>query len=343
MRARTATIALALALATVSAPAATADEIAEFYKGKTITIVIPVTPGGTFHLYGQVVEQHIGKHIPGNPTVILQNRPGAGGMTANAHMMHVAPKDGSVLAQINPGTLTAPLLRSTRYDPREFEWLGSIAVRGYTGAVWHTVETDTIEKMRETEVILGSTGTGSQNYQIPTLMNALLGTKFRIVSGYKGGGELNLAIETGEIHGRANFYEGFVGAKPDWIRDNKLKFFFTLGPDIPELKDVPNLMSLMQTDEQRRMLGVIESTLQLGQAFYLPPGTPMARVEALSTAFDRTMKDPEFLADAEKRRLLIEPRTRAQNKAVVADAFSVDPEVAKKVSTILGFDKQAAN
>lgn len=330
----------ALVVGLLAAAPAKADEVAEFYKGKTVTVVVPVSPGGTFHLYAQLVEQHIGRHIPGKPTVILQNRPGAGGVTANAYMMHAAPKDGTVFAEINPGTMSLPLLRPARYDPRKFEWLGSVAVRGYCGAVWHTVNADTIEKMKRTEVVLGATGKGSQNFQIPTLMNHLLGTKFKIVSGYKGGGELNLAIETGEIQGRSNFYEGFVGAKPDWIRDKKLRFFFTLGPDIPELKDVPKLKSLMKTDEERRMLSLIDTTLQLGQAFFLPPGTPKARVDAMTAAFANTVKDSQFLADAKKRRLLIEPRTRAQNQAVVAEAYDVPPEVAKKVAAVLGLDKR---
>jgi tripartite-type tricarboxylate transporter receptor subunit TctC len=271
--------------------------------------------------------------------VILQNRPGAGGVTANGYMMHAAPKDGTVFAEINPGTMSLPLLRSAKYDPRKFEWIGSVAVRGYCGAVWHAVAADTIDKMKKTTVVMGATGQGSQNFQIPTLMNHLLGTKFKVVSGYKGGGEINLAIETGEVQGRANFYEGFVGAKPDWIRDRKLKFFFTLGPDIPALKGVPNLKSLMKTDEEKRMLALIETTLQLGQAFFLPPGTPRARVDALAQAFAKTMKDEQFLADAKKRRLVIAPRTRAENQAAVAEAFDVPPGVAKKVAAVLGFDK----
>lgn len=338
MLARTALAAGALVAGALAAAPAGADEVADFYRGRTVTVVVPVSPGGTFHLYAQLVEQHIGRYIPGNPTMILQNRPGAGGVTANAYMMHAAPKDGTMFAEINPGTMTLPLLRPARYDPRQFEWLGSVAVRGYCGAVWHTVEADTVEKMTKTEIVLGATGKGSQNFQIPTLMNHLLGTRFKIVSGYKGGGELNLAIEGGEIQGRANFYEGFVGARPDWIRDRKLKFFFTLGPDIPALKHVPSLKSMMKTDEQKRMLSLIETTLQLGQAFFLPPGTPRARVDALTAAFASMVKDEQFLADAKKRKLVIEPRTRAENQAVVAEAYAVPSEVTKKVAAILGLD-----
>ena len=327
-----------LAAALFAAAPAAADAISDFYSGRTLTVVVPVTPGGTFHLYGQLVQAHIGKFIPGKPTVILQNRPGAGGVTANAFMANAAPKDGTVFAEINPGTMTYPLMRPSHYDPRQFEWIGSVVVRGYVGAIWHTVETDTIEKMKKTQVILGATGTGSQNYQIPRLMNELIGTKFKLVTGYKGGGDVNLAIERGEVQGRANFYEGFVGATPQWIRDKKLKFFFVVGPPVPELPNVPKLRDVITSTEGRQMLKLIESTLEIGQGFYLPPGTPKARVAAVSTAFDRMVKDKTFLADAAKHRLLIEPRTGAQVHKEIMETYATPPAIAKKLAQILGMD-----
>lgn len=326
------------ALASVTAPAA-ADDVANFYNGRTVTVVVPVTPGGTFHLYGQLVQAHIGKFIPGNPTVILQNRPGAGGVTSNAYMANAAPKDGTVFAEINPGTMTYPLMRPSRYDPRTFEWIGSVAVRGYVGAVWHTVKADTIEKMKNTQVILGATGTGSQNYQIPTLMNHLIGTKYKLVTGYKGGGEVNLAIERGEVQGRANFYEGFVGATPQWIQGNKLKFFFVVGPPVPELHGVPNLKDVITSNEGRQMLNLIDSTLQIGQGFFLPPGTPKARVDALTEAFARMVKDKSFLAEAAKRRLVIAPRTPPEIRMQIAAAYATPPAIVKEFAHILGMDQ----
>lgn len=327
-----------LAAALFAAAPASADAISDFYSGRTMTVVVPVTPGGTFHLYGQLVQAHIGKFIPGNPTVILQNRPGAGGVTSNAFMANAAPKDGTVFAEINPGTMTYPLMRPSHFDPRTFEWIGSVAVRGYVGAVWHTVEADTIEKMKQTQVILGATGTGSQNYQIPRLMNHLIGTKFKLVTGYKGGGDVNLAIERGEVQGRANFYEGFVGATPQWIRDKKLKFFFVVGPPVPELPNVPKLHDVITSKDGRQMLKLIESTLEIGQAFFLPPGTPKARVAAVAKAFDTMVKDKTFLADAKKHQLLIEPRTGAQVHKEIMETYETPPAVAKELAHILGMD-----
>lgn len=334
----TAAAIIAAALGTAAMPAF-ADDVADFYGSRTVTVVVPVTPGGTFHLYGQLVQAHIGKFIPGNPTVILQNRPGAGGVTSNAFMANAAPKDGTVFAEINPGTMTYPLMRPAHYDPRKFEWIGSVAVRGYVGAVWHTVKADTIEKMKHTQVILGATGTGSQNYQIPKLMNHLIGTKYKLVTGYKGGGEVNLAIERGEIQGRANFYEGFVGATPQWIQGHKLKFFFVVGPPVPELKNVPNLKDVITSKDGRQMLNLIDATLQIGQAFFLPPGTPKARVDALTTAFARMVKDKAFLAEAEKRRLIIAPRTPPEIRKEIAEAYATPPGIVKEFAHILGIDQ----
>jgi tripartite-type tricarboxylate transporter receptor subunit TctC len=323
----------------IAASPAGADDIADFYGGRTLTVVVPVTPGGTFHLYGQLVQSHIGRFIPGNPTVILQNRPGAGGVTSNAFMANAAPRDGTVFAEINPGTMTYPLVRPSHYDPRTFEWIGSVAVRGYVGAVWHTVETDTIDKMKKTQVILGATGTGSQNYQIPMLMNHLIGTKFKLVTGYKGGGEVNLAIERGEVQGRANFYEGFVGATPQWIQGHKLKFFFVVGPPVPELPNVPRLKDVITSKEGRQMLNLIDSTLQIGQAFFLPPGTPKARVDAMTAAFARMVKDKDFLVDAEKRRLMIAPKAPPDIRKEIAEAYATPPAIVKDFAHILGLDQ----
>jgi tripartite-type tricarboxylate transporter receptor subunit TctC len=303
-----------------------------------VTVTVPVSPGGTFHLYAQLVQRHLGKYVPGAPTLILQNRPGAGGVTMNAYMANAAPKDGTVLAEINPGTITTPLLRKSRYDATKFEWLGSVAVRSYVGAVWHTVAADTVEKMKKTQVIMGSTGKGSQNYQIPALMNHLLGTRFKIVSGYKGGGELNIAMERGEIQGRANFYEGFVGAVPHWIRDRQLRFFFVLGPAIPALSSVPKLKDMITSKEGRQMLNLLEGTISVGQAFYLPPGTPRARVAAVTRAFASMVSDKQFLSDARAHKLAIAPLSAAEVRSHVKELYATPPEVARKFAKILGLD-----
>ena len=329
----------AIAAGALSIAPAQADEVADFFNGRTVTVIVPSGSGGTFHLYGQLVQRHIGKHIPGNPSVVVQNRPGAGGVKAANYMAKAAPKDGSVIAEINPGSVIIPLMRKVRFDPRKFEWLGAVSVRTYTLGVWHNVEADTLEKHKKTEVIMGASGVGSINYQLPTFLNAAIGTKYKLIKGYKGGGAINLAMERGEVQGRGNFYSGYLGAKPGWIRDGKVKLFATIGPVRDEVKNVPRLRDRMVGDMNKKMLELLEVGFHVGQSFYLPPGVPKARVAAIRTAFANMLNDKAMQDEAARRRVPLNTRTWQQITKVVDDAFTVEPAVSKKLAGILGFDK----
>lgn len=231
-------------------------------------------------------------------------------------------------------------MRSVRFDLRAFDWLGSVSAKTYVGAIWHSVAADTIEKMKRAEVVLGSTGTSSLNYQVPILMNEVLGTRFKMITGYPGGGELNLAIERGEIQDRTNFYEGFTGAKQDWIRENKIKFFFVMGRDWPELASVPKLKPLMPGEEERQMLTLLEATLEVGQAFFLPPSVLSERIDALRLAFAQMLADTAFLAVAKQRDFLIDPRSPAQVEAVINSVYRTPPALAKKLATVIGIQAE---
>jgi hypothetical protein len=193
--------------------------------------------------------------------------------------------------------------------------------------------------MKTTEVIMGAAGTTSLGYHLPALMNAVLGTKFKLITGYPGGADINLAIERGEVHGRANYYDGFTSATPQWIKDKKLKFFFVMGRAPAELAGVPRLKDVMIGTEERQMLSLLEVSVDVGQAFFLPPGTPKDRVEALRAAFDRVLKDPAFLAEAKEKDLLIDPRTHAEVRAAIEASYRTPPEVAKKLAGLIGLDK----
>ena len=331
---RGALTAAALAAFAVASPAFAAD-----FADKTVTVIVPSGSGGTFHLYGQLVQRHIGKHLPGNPTTVVQNRPGAGGVKAANYMAAAAPKDGTVIAEINPGSVIIPLMRKVRFDPREFNWIGTLSVRTYTLGVWHDVKHDTIEKQMKNEVIMGASGVGSINYQLPTFLNAVVGTKYKMIKGYKGGGAINLAMERGEVQGRGNFYSGYLGAKPYWIRDNKVKIFATIGPVRPEVKDVPRLRDIVKGDMNGKMLRLLEVGFDIGQAFYLPPGTPKATVDTVRKAFTALISDKEMLAEAERRKVPVNSASWQENEKVVNEAFNVDKAVAKKLAGILGFDK----
>lgn len=334
-------IALAAVTATMlGAAPAQSDEVADFFKGKTVTVIVPSGSGGTFHIYGQLAQRHISRHIPGNPTAVVQNRPGAGGVKAANYMAAAAPKDGTVIAQINPGSVIVPLMRKVRFDPRKFNWIGTLSVRTYTLAVWHDVEADTIEKQRVTPVIMGASGVGSINFQLPTFLNAVAGTKYKIIKGYKGGGGINLAMERGEVQGRGNFYSGYLGAQPHWIRDNKVKIFATIGPVRDEVRNVPRLRDIVKGEMNQKMLNMLEVGFNIGQAFYLPPGTPKARVDAMRTAFTNMINDPALLAEAKNRKVPVNARTWRDNVRVVDTAFNVDSAVSQNLAKILGFKKK---
>ena len=321
---------------------ARADSVADFYTGKTLTMVVPSGSGGTFHIYAQIAARHLGRHIPGNPTIVTQNRPGAGGVKAASYMANAAPKDGTVIAEINPGSITVPLLRKVKFDPRKFNWLGTLTVRTYTVASWHDSPVDTLDKLKRQKLVVGASGVGSLNFQMPTFLNYAAGTKFEVIRGYKGGGAINLAMERNEVKGRFNFYSGYTGAKPEWIRDRKVQFIATMGPMRPEVASYPRMQDHIKGDLNQKMYNLLAVGLDIGQSFYIPEGVPADRVAALKTAFAKMLEDPEMLADAAKRRLPINSRDAAHIEKVIAGAFNVDPSVPKELSRVLGIGKKQA-
>jgi len=328
---------LSAALAT-AAPAALADEA--MFKDKTVTVVVPVGSGGTYHLYAQIVSRFIEKYIPGKPNVIVQNRPGGGGAASAAWVQNAAPKDGTVIGKIVPGMLTHPLVHpNANYDATKFQYLGAIAARDYTIAVWHTTPVKTWQDMKKTEVIIGATGRAASSYVLPAFLNSVLGMKMKIVTGYKSGGDLNLAMERGETQGRGNFYSGYTGVRPDWLRDDKIRFLLTLGPENPKLAGVPRVRSLLQPGTmEMKTFDLLEASFNQGQAFYLAPGVPKERVEVMRTAFWKAMMDPELKAECEKRRVDYGPINAADMERIVAEGMAPakDPAVVKKFRELMG-------
>jgi len=318
-----------------SPPAAAACP--DCFKGKTITVVVPSGSGGTFHVYGQLVQRHLGRHIPGNPKMILQNRPGAGGAKAASFMMNAAPQDGTVIAEMAPGTLTDPMMRKVNFDATKFQYLGSIAARTYTFAVWHTVPVKTIQEAMQVPVTIGNTGKASAGYTFPTFANHALGTKFKVISGYKGGGEINLAIERGEVQGRANFYSGYTGVRPEWISGKKIRILLVLGPKRPEVEGIPHIRDLLKTQEDREMYEMLEVNLNIGQAFYVPPRVSRDRADALRTAFEAMVKDPALLADAKKRGVPITPRSADEIGQLIERVKAIPKTSAERLAKIIGF------
>ncbi len=313
-----------------------AQSAASFYKGKTVTVVAPTDTGGSVYEYALLVSNHLGRNIPGSPKTIPQARPGGGGVTASNYMARNSPKDGTSIAEMHTGALLVPMQNAAaNYDPRKFNWLGSVAVRSYVGAVWHTVPVNSLDDMKTREVIFGGSGTGSPSYQYPTFLAFITKAKLKVIPGYKSGGETNLALERGEVQGRGNFYEGFLATNPDWVRDKKVRFIFKLGPDHPDLAGVPHASKYATTPAQQQMLRVLEAPLAIGAAFYAPTDIPADRLAALREAFQKMLADPQFKAEAEKMNLFVNPRGPEEVAAVVAKVYETPKEVMAELDQIL--------
>jgi tripartite-type tricarboxylate transporter receptor subunit TctC len=327
-----------LAFATTTAAKAQ-QSVTDFYRGKTITYNLAVPDGASWGLYARTFIEHLRKHIPGNPNVILQVMPGGGGVAAGNHIFNVAAKDGTV---IGTPLSTAMVFAATdpgqvMYDPRKFSWIGSMAVVQDVITVWHTAPAKTLDDAKRIELIMGATGKGSNSFQDVALANNLLGTKFKPVRGYKGGAEINIAIERGEVHGRSTTWDSWPGSHPDWLRDKKLIHLVQLGPrKLPEIGDDVPLFRDLVGGEQQAIVDFIGVSLAMGRAVYAPPGIPKDRLEALRTAFLDTMKDPAYIAQAKKLKLDTETwQTGDAVERIVNEAFSLSPALIQKANAAI--------
>ena len=322
------------ALALMIVGAAAQDQVSTFYRGKTVQLIIPSNMGGSVGLYGKLAADHLGSHIPGNPNVIMMQMPGAGGLQAVEFIVRVAPKDGTAIAEILSPSLLVPLLRNTRFDASELHWLGSLTARPGVIGVWHTARATTLEGAKQTELTMGSTGVGSGNYWIPTLANAVLGTKFKLVTGYPGGVDINLAIERREIDGRSNYWSGWTTVKPEWIRDKRLVFLFRTGPKAPDMPALPAFVDLVQ-GEERQMVQILDAPDDVGVGFFMAPGIPAERAAAVRKAFWEMMHDPKFRAEALRLDAPIEPVPADVLQRVVASIYATPPAVIERLKKII--------
>ena len=289
---------------------ARADEVAQFYAGKTVSIVVSVEVGGLYSTFATILARHLSPYVPGRPNLIVQHMPGAGGSIAVNWSYNVAPKDGTVILSPNTGlALRVPLgLDKPTYDAAKLHWLG-----GWNeGINTVTLRRDlapatTIEAARDREVILGAIGKSSNTYTVPALMNNMLGTRFKLITGYRGGSPIRLAMEKGEVHGWAGQYDGWKLIDHPWVKDGNLVHLVQLASKpSPELKGVPLLSSLSRNEEERVILKAIESGVA-DRALAVAPGVPEARVKALAKAYGDVLRDPRFLKDASVAKFEIEP------------------------------------
>ena len=304
-------IAIALLFAGVVPSPARADAVSDFYKGNAIRLIISADPGGSYDSDARLVAKHLGKHVPGNPRIVPENMLGASGRVAANYVYNSAPKDGSVIAVMQQSLPMGQALGEpgVQYDAGKFNWVGSPVWPDETLVVWHTTGVRTIEDAKNKQVIIGATSPTGMNFVYPKLANELLGTKFKIVTGYPGGTPIILALERGEVEGRgSNPWSEWKATKPDWVKDKKIVPILQMSlfkhADLP---DVPLMVDLAPNDTARSVFEVVTITGELGRPFIAPPGVPAERIAALRQAFDATMKDPEFLADAEKAHKDIHP------------------------------------
>ena len=325
-------------------PALAQKSVEDFYKGKNVDLVIGYSPGGGYDLYARLVGQHLGKHIPGNPNIIPRNMPGAGSRTAVAWISNVAPKDGTALATADQSLSVAQAmgdkaLTDMKIDTSKLIYIGNPSADNNTTSMWHTSKVKTIEDAMKYEAPMGATG-GSTSSQYPRAMNALLGTKFKIILGYPGGNDINLAIERGEVEGRgSNAWASWKSTRMDWIKDKKINIIVQIGlTKAPDLPDVPLMMDLAKNPEDKAVLKLLSASTTIGRPLFTSPGVPEERVKALRAAFDATMKDPEFLADAQKRGFDINPVSGEELQKIVADIVATPKPIADRLQSIIGTD-----
>ncbi len=314
--------------------AAPASAVESFYKGNRITMIVGNPAGGAYDTYSRLLARHMGKHIPGNPTFTVQNMTGAGTLVATNYLFNVAAKDGSVVGNFHERMGLEPKVqpKGTKYDGRKFTWLGSMAKQTSVCITWHETGVKTIDDMKKREVIAGGSGVAGSSAVFPRVMNALLGTRLRLITGYSGT-DADIALERGEIESRCGFgWASLKATKPDWIRDNKINIIvqFSLKPH-PELPNIPTLMDFVTNPNDKLALEVMFATQEMGRPFAAPPGIPEDRKQALRAAFDASMKDSALLAEAERGRIEIDPISGAEIDELLGRLYEAPDEVFARV------------
>ncbi len=332
----------AIAAAAAWSGCARAQAAEEFFKGKSLRFTVMYSPGGTYDLYSRLFIIHLSKHIPGNPPVTIQYMPGAGGLVGTDNLYDKAARDGTQLGMLPRDIAINQMLhpKDARYDARQFNWIGRIS--SYTGVMFVMSRTGvkSAEDLRSKEVVVGSWGNATDSFVTPTLLNGLAGTHFKIVTGYRGAADVDLAIERGEADARVASWTAVKTTRGEWLRDGKIVVPFQTGlkrhADLPQL---PLISDLATSEEGRHILEFMNSDSSVGWNVVAPPEVPQDRVALLRKAFDETMKDPAFLADAAKQHLEIVPGSGDEVAQVVAHTLGTPPVAVASLETIIGGQK----
>ncbi|MBY5827565.1 Bug family tripartite tricarboxylate transporter substrate binding protein [Rhizobium leguminosarum] len=324
------------ALAVCWGSASMAQSVEEFYRGKTIDMIIGYTPGGGYDQYARLVSRFLGQHMPGKPQIIPRNMPGAASFLAANYIYNVAPKDGTVLGMV---AQSVPLSQAMgepalKLDSSKFPQIGSPAMDNNVVVTWKTSKIKTVTDAQKEKSIMGATG-GSTSAQFPTIMNSVLGTKFEIITGYPGGNEINFAMENGEVDGRGSV--NWASVKPlGWVEKKSVNVLVQIGLQRePDLPDVPLIFELAQNPEDEKLLRLLSAPTALGRPVITTPDVPADRVQALRDAFDKMVVDPAFLKAAAEEGLMVRPRSGKELQTIVDEIISAPPKVMSRLATFM--------
>jgi tripartite-type tricarboxylate transporter receptor subunit TctC len=332
-------IALALASAMLDLESAHADSVADFYKGRTVEIYVGYSTGGGYDIYARALARQLGRFIPGNPTVLVKNMPGAGSLRLTNWLANAAPRDGTVFGTIGRGTAFDPVLGQpgAEFNGPDLSWIGSMNREVSICAAWHDAGVNSFEDLKTKGLLIGGVSPNDDTVQFARVLNSVLGTKLKIVAGYPGGNDVVLAMERGEVKGRCGWsWSSVVTARPAWIKEKKIKVLVQLSlSKHPDLPDVPLITDLATNPAQRQMLRLIFARQVMGRPFVAPPGIPPERLAALRRAFMQTLEDKDFVAEAAKARLEIDGVGGEEVAKLVKELYATPADVAKQAAAAL--------
>jgi tripartite-type tricarboxylate transporter receptor subunit TctC len=319
-----------LLLFTLGGAAAAADTAAAFYRGRTITLLVGYGPGGGYDSYGRAVARHMGRHIPGNPDIVVKNMPGAGSVRLANYLYNVAEPDGLVFGTFNRDIAVGPLMApdEARYDSRKLGWIGSASKAVTVCLVAERTGLRTWQDLLDREVVAGATGARSSSGQLSLLLRNTFDAKLKVITGYEGSNEVLLALDRGEVDATCTTWETIKSKRPEWVESGAAVPIVQMSLEAePELTDVPVIIDLAETDAERRLLRLVLAGQQMGRPFAAPPNLPPERLETLRTAFMATMRDPEFRRELETANFTVRPLSGSEVQSLVEEMFDTPPDV----------------
>ena len=315
-----------------------AQAAANFYQGKQITMLVAGPAGGGYDTYARTLARHMTRYIPGNPVIVPKNLPGAGGLVGASTLYNNAPHDGLTFAALSNGIALDPLFQKFpgRFEPLRFAWLGSIGKLMNVCVTWHTSPVKTIAQAQQRQVIVSASGATSNSVMMPKITNSLLGTKFKVVSGYADS-DVTLAMERGEVEGVCGLsYTTLKASRPEWFRDGKINILLQIGlTKFPDLPNVPSAIDLISNPESRKILQLILIRQEMGRPFAAPPGVPAERIALLRRAFDATLRDPQFMADAKRLQMEVDPLKGEEIEQLLKTAYSAPAPIVARAADLM--------